>query len=362
MFLTIATSVILLIVLSNVLFWPRVRKAAVAANSGSISILIPARNEESNIAQCVEAALRQGSELREVLVYDDHSTDGTGAIVAALAARDERVKLIAPQPLPPDWCGKNFACSQLALAAEGDWLLFLDADARLKDGGAAGILQVALDRKLTMLSCWPGFQLVNFSERALMPMLNFIVFTIYPAVLSLHRNEPSLGLAHGACMFMERATYRKLGGHDSVRGEIFEDTRLAQWWRRNGERSLCLDGQGVVSVRMYASFGEIWRGFQKNFYPAFRHGWMFWIFLLFQFTLFLLPFLMGNWTAAGVVLLSRALLVLRFAQPWWSVLLHPFAEAILLALGISSWWHCRSGRGVEWKGRVYLASRPASRV
>jgi hypothetical protein len=71
---------------------------------------------------------------------------------------------------------------------------------------------------------------------------------------------------------------------------------------------------------------------------------------------------MGNRIAAGLVLLARALLAFRFAQPWWSVLLHPFAEAILLLLGISSWWHCRSGRGVEWKGRVYLASRPASRI
>ena len=362
MLLVIASTVILLVVLSNVLFWPRVREAAGGLHPSQLSILIPARNEALNIAECVEAALRQGPELLEVLVYDDHSSDDTGAIVAALSARDSRVRLIAPKPLPVGWCGKNFACSQLAQAAQGDWLLFLDADARLKPGASAEILQDAVSRKLTMLSCWPGFALVTFSERALMPMLNFIVFTIFPAVLSIYRNEASLGLAHGACMLMHCETYRKLGGHEAVRGEIFEDTRLAQWWRQNGERSLCLDGQGVVSVRMYGSFGEIWRGFQKNFYPAFRHGWMFWIFLAFQFTLFLLPFLMGNWMAAGIVLLSRALLALRFAQPWWSALLHPFAEAILLMLGISSWWHCRSGQGVEWKGRVYLASRPASRV
>ena len=213
-----------------------------------------------------------------------------------------------------------------------------------------------------MLSCWPGFALINFSERALMPMLNFVVFTVFPALLSLIRNQPSLGLAHGACLFVHRATYERLGGHGAVRNEIFEDTRLAQWWRAQNERSLCLDGQNIVSVRMYASFPEIWLGFQKNFFPAFRTGWMFWLFLLFHFTVFLLPFLIGNWTAVGLVLLARVLLAYRFSQSWWSVLLHPFAELVLLGLGVSSWWHCRSGRGVAWKGRVYFSSRRASRT
>jgi chlorobactene glucosyltransferase len=154
-----------------------------------------------------------------------------------------------------------------------------------------------------------------------------------------------------------------VGGHAAVRDEIFEDQRLAHLWRASGKRGLCLDGQGVVDVRMYSSLAEIWSGFQKNFFPAFRRESSFWGFLLLHATMFIAPFVMLIWTRAWPVwpimiavacaLAVRAMLVLRFGHPWLSVLLHPLAEAILLAIGLSSWLRCKSGRGVDWKGRRY---------
>lgn len=356
MFLEILAASTVVMSAANALFWPRVKPSeASRGTKGAVSVLIPARDEEGNIGPCLESILSQGAAVREVLVYDDHSSDATGRIVLDFARRDERVRLERSLPLPPGWCGKTFGCAQLAAGASGEWLLFLDADARLAPRGLNGIIAAAEARRLTLLSCWPRFPLASFSERLLMPMLNFVVFTTYPAPLALARQEASLGLAHGACLLARREAYERLGGHSSVREEIFEDTRLAQYWRTRGERSLCLDGQDVVSARMYGSFSEIWAGFQKNFYPAFQKGLMFWLFLAFQFTAFLAPFLFGHWIAAAFVLLARATLAIRFSQPLWSVLLHPFAETLLIALGASSWWRCRSGRGVAWKGRIYRA-------
>lgn len=206
-----------------------------------------------------------------------------------------------------------------------------------------------------------------------MPMLSFCAFTLFPAHLALSRNDPSLGLAHGACILAQRDAYRSVGGHEAVRNEIFEDTCLARLWRVRGQRSICLDGQDVVRVRMYEGLGDIWRGFLKNFYPAFRHRWGFPLFLLFHFTCFLLPFLMiplalmidGPWhlfaASAALVVAMRAIMGMRFGHPFWSSLLHPVAEAMFIALGISSWWQCRSGRGVEWKGRRYHAGAPVDK-
>jgi len=356
LFLTAAAALILLVVLANALFWPRVKPRQGGGDS-LVSVLIPARNEEANIAECIRRVLEQGATVLEVLIYDDHSDDLTGALVQQASAVDARVRLVPSLPLPPDWCGKNFACSQLASRALGDWLLFLDADARLMPGGVDGMLHAAVSRGVTLLSCWPGFELRGFAERMLMPMLNCLVFTIFPAPLSLVRNEPALGLAHGACIIIEHDAYRKLGGHALVRSEIFEDTRLAQTWRARGERSLCLDGQDAVRVRMYAGLNEIWLGFQKNFFLAFRRPAMFWLFLCFHFTFFLLPFLIFNWKAALLILLGRLVLAMRFGQPWWSALVHPVAEIFLLSLGFCSWWRCRVGTGVVWKGRVYRARR-----
>src|SRR5262245_10923498 len=114
-------------------------------------------------------------------------------------------------------------------------------------------------RQLTFLSCWPGLEMESFWERMLMPMLDFVVFSIFPAPLSLKMGHSSLALAHGACLMFERKRYFEIGGHAAVRDQIFEDTRLARLWRMRGERGLCLDGQDMVQVRMYSSFDEIWR-------------------------------------------------------------------------------------------------------
>ena len=355
---------ILLLVAWNVIGWPKVSKLAPAHNApNSISILIPARNEEANLPACLNAAIQQADMVSEILVYDDHSTDATAKIILEYAQRDSRVRLIPPTPLAEGWCGKNFACAQLAIQAQSEWMLFLDADARLAENAAAQMLAEATQRQLTFLSCWPGLTLVSFWERALMPLLNFTVFTLFPAPLSLLRNDASLGLAHGACLLMHRATYNKLGGHGAVRDQIFEDTRLAQLWREQGERGLCLDGQDVVSVRMYNSLGDIRQGFQKNFFPAFRHQASFWFFIVFHAAIFLAPFLLAFAhfkfaLVTALVLAMRALLAGRFRHPWWSVPLHPLSEAILIVIGLSSWWRCTNGKGVAWKGRVYRSSAP----
>ncbi len=229
------------------------------------------------------------------------------------------------------------------------------------------MVEEATRRDLTLLSCWPRLEMAGFWEKTLMPLLNFAVFTLYPAPLSLRRNDASLGLAHGACLLAHRASYEAIGGHAAVRDQIFEDTRLARWWRARGGRSLCLDGQDVVSVRMYGSLGEIWRGFQKNFFPAFRREASFWAFLSLHAAVFLSPFVLLAWSAnaaiaAACVLATRLALAARFGHPWWSAPLHPLAEAILIALSLSSWRRCKSGKGVAWKGRLYHSGRVARAV
>lgn len=355
----IVVCLLLGVTIVNVIFWPKVGREEVGVEA-SVSILIPARNEEANLALCLESALAQGGIIREVLVYDDHSSDRTPQIIEEYAGRDSRVRKIAARQLEAGWCGKNFACAELAREAGGELLLFIDADARLRAGAAGRMAGEMKRRRLALLSCWPGLVMVGFWERTLMPLLNFIVFTLYPAPASLIDGRPSLGLAHGACLMIERESYRRIGGHGAVRGEIFEDVRLAQLWRERGERSLCLDGREIVGVRMYDSLGEIWRGFQKNFYPAFRRERSFWAFILLHLLVLFAPFPLlasrqsgSAMVAAGGVIVMRALLALRFRHPLWSVLLHPLGELFIIALGLSSWRRCKSGRGVVWKGRIY---------
>jgi len=361
-FLLVINLFIFCLTLANVAIWPRLRRAT-RTWPGQVSVLIPARNEESNLPQCLDAVLKQDETVLEILVYNDHSTDASANVIGEFAERDHRVRAIQPVPLAPGWLGKNFACARLALDANGKWLLFIDADARLAENAVARMVEEAQMRGLKFLSCWPGLEMESFWERALMPSLNFVVLSIFPAPLSLFLGSPSLGLAHGACLMIERESYFSIGGHSAVRNRIFEDCSLARLWRERGERGLCLDGQDVVRVRMYQSFGEIWRGFQKNFFPAFRRGANFWAFISLHLFVFLLPCLLviaiPSRTAAivvGIIFGARVALAFRFRHPAWAALLHPVAELILISIGISSWRRIKSGRGVDWRGRKYYST------
>lgn len=197
-----------------------------------VSVLIPARNEEKNIACAIQSALEQGAIVQEILVYDDHSEDQTQPIVCALEKETPTLQLIEPAPLPDGWMGKPFACEQLSAKATGEWLLFLDADTRLHPGAAEAMLQAAETREATFLSCWPGILTGSFWEHIFMPMLNFVVYSIFPTPMQEKNPSPSFGLAHGACLFIHGKTYRATGGHASVKSELFEDTMLARTWRQ----------------------------------------------------------------------------------------------------------------------------------
>ncbi len=366
--LLIINLLILAIVFWNTRAWP----APTALNkifTETCSILIPARNEEDNLGDCLDSAMRQGNPVIEIIVCNDHSEDATAEIVGHYTKRDPSIRMINAGDLPAGWCGKNFACSLLAAEARGDWMLFLDADARLSPDAVGRMMAEAGKRNCTFFSSWPGLVLGSAWERALMPMLNFVVFTLFPAPLSLRRGDPSLGLAHGACILAKRIEYEAIGGHGLVFDKIFEDTGLARAWRASGRHGICLDGQDLVRLRMYDSLVGIWQGFQKNIFPAFSSAVSFWLFLGFHAACFLMPFailpwlVMGYWllwplgASALCVLLMRAVQAHRFRYPVWSVLVHPLAELILIAIGLSSWWNCQVGRGVAWKGRVYARSR-----
>lgn len=358
---------LLAVTIWNVLCWPGVTQPDSSGESESVSILIPARNEEFNLPHCLDRALDQGKLVKEILVYDDHSSDNTTGVTCSYSKRDTRVRLIPSRTLPPGWCGKSFACAQLASAANSRWLLFLDADAQLRSNSLGCVVSEATARDVSLISCWPNLEMRGFWERALMPLLNFVVLTLYPAPLSFLRDDSSLGLAHGSFIMARREVYTRIGGHHLVKDELFEDTRLAQAWRAHGERSLCLDGQEILSVQMYNSLTEILRGFRKNFFPAFLRERSFWAFLVMHFSLFLLPFLLVAIPWANsfahllfgatclTVLAIRVALALKFRHPLWAVFLQPFSEFILLTIAIASWWSCKSGSGVEWKGRRYHA-------
>lgn len=336
-----------------------------------VSLLVPARDEERAIGACVRSLLAQDYPAFEVIVLDDGSTDGTAAIIAALAREDARLTVCVGTPLPPGWTGKAHACAQLAEAARGDVLIFTDADtvhhptmARSVVGAVAGGADV--------VTAFPAQEIGGWSEALTVPFMLFVVWAFLPVGRVWSDPSPRFAAANGQLLAFTRAAYVAVGGHAAVRASILDDVHLAQLAKRARLRLRLADGTGAVRTRMYRSFAEVWRGFSKNAYALLGASVAVALpFALLVLLLYLAP--VGVLIAGGsagksgwlwrwvplllvaLMLVQRGILAARARLPLWQGVVHPLSVlCFLIILANAVRWH-RRGFG-EWKGRVYATS------
>ncbi len=368
----------LAVVLANLACFDSLRPAAPppAAEAPLVSILVPARNEVLNIGACARSLLAQDYPNCELLVLDDHSTDGTGEILRTLG---DPLRVIAAAPLPPGWTGKGWACHQLAAQARGEFLFFTDADTAHAPGTVSAAVAYARQHRADLVSAWPALLTVTWGERLIIPMIVFLGMVMYPHwLLGFLQNHPHLaarvpawarrilGAANGQFMFFTRAAYDRIGGHAAVHDHLVEDVALGRAITARmgqGMRLFNCDALQFSTVRMYRSFAETWEGFTKNIRAAFEESLLGFLAIgALQIIGFLLPFVFAVLAPRplvgaqiGVIYLIRILLTVRFRTSWLSCLLHPIAETLGLAIGLNSWRRSARG-GVSWKGRTYQVS------
>lgn len=344
-----------------------------------LSILVPARNEEARIEACVRSLVEQQYQHMEVLVLDDDSDDATAAIVQQMIdelpkEHQRRLRLLHGEPLPMSWVGKNFACQQLAQQAQGDYLLFTDADTIHTPAMASSVIEAIHKNNVDLLTAQPEFQLASLGERLVIPLLNFTILTLLPVALIPLRPEPSLATGNGQLLCFRRAAYEAIGGHSSVKTRILEDVLLARATKAAGYRMIFVDAFELVRCRMYHSFTEVWSGFSKNLYAFYNYSPIFALLaLLLNLALFVFPpliLLISLFTAIPTqailfsacayltAILIRVLLTLRFTRTQRGLmlllcLLHPLSIALECLILLNSMrWHY-SKRGTLWKGRQY---------
>jgi len=230
----------------------------------SITAIVPARNEEAVIAACIESLVLQ-REIPEIIVVNDQSTDKTAEIVRSLITKIPHLRLLETQEVPAGWVGKNNAVFLGAKEAKSPWLLFTDADAELQPGAAARALQIAQEKSAALISFSPEQVTQSWYEKALIPFVYSRLakhFSYDPV------NDPSspAAAANGQFLMIQRDAYNSIGGHASVAAEVLEDVALAKRAKAAGFRLWFGPGQGIVRVRMYRSFREMWQGWKKNLY------------------------------------------------------------------------------------------------
>src|SRR5580704_15474135 len=192
-----------------------------------VSAIIPARNEEASIARAVESVATQ-AEVGEIIVVDDQSTDRTAAILAELASRIFKLRILnTGGVLPPGWAGKNYAVSIGAAVARGDWLLFTDADTYHLHGSTRRALCDAVDHDAVLVSYSPEQEMDSFWERALIPFVYCRLAARFSFARVNDRRQADAA-ANGQFVLLLREVYEKLGGHAAIAGQILEDVALAR--------------------------------------------------------------------------------------------------------------------------------------
>jgi len=233
----------------------------------AVTVVVPARNEEINVRQCLSRLLKQNypASRLELLLVDDHSVDDTVSIALSLAQRDSRLSVLRGPPLPSRWTGKSHACwtGAQAAATRTEWLCFLDADVRAEPELLSRAVAAAVCQRLDLLSLSPRQEFGSFAERLLMPC-GFYLLAFCQDLRALQSRDGPDATATGQFMLIRRSVYEAVGGHAAVHDVICEDLALAKLIKRhNGYVALC-DGKQVISVRMYRGWLTLWEGVTKN--------------------------------------------------------------------------------------------------
>lgn len=357
------------LLLANLPFYRRLPSTPTRSPRPRVSVLIPARNEENAIVPALRSVLADPHPNLEVLVLDDHSTDNTRTQVEQVIASDPRVRLVQGKGLPEGWCGKQHACWQLAQAAQGEVLVFMDADVRLAPDALPRIahhLQAHPDIHLT--SGVPGQITRGWLEQLLIPLIHVVLLGYLPMVAARLTRWSAFAAGCGQLFIARRDAYFAADGHRSIRASLHDGVQLPRAFRRRSFQTGLFDATDVAECRMYQSAREVWRGLGKNAtegmaHPAAILPWTVlllgghvlpWLLLAYAIFLPLDPETTRvAGIAAGLGLVSRLVAAVRFRQSLLSAFLHPFGIAALVALQWEALGRRWRGRPMEWRGRRY---------
>ena len=334
-----------------------------------MSVIVPARNEETCLGSCLQSLVAQTGVRFEIIVVDDGSTDRTPEIAASFP----EVRLISAEALHRGWSGKNNALVAGASQARGEWFLFTDADTIHLPGSLAASVAEAHQQKAALFSYSPEQEVHGFCEKAVMPV-------IFAELASSFRpsdvNNPAsnAAAANGQYILISREAYEAVGGHAAVGANLLEDVALARAVKASGRRIFFRYGGDAVRTRMYRSFAQLQEGWTKNLVLLFHSPVRLAILRLTEFVLIIASLvvvvatgLRGKWYPAGIALIVAMVLYGFFFQRIRRA--HFSWDANLLAvlgLPLFSYLLLRSKMAYEkgtvlWKGRSYESNlNPAS--
>jgi len=340
----------------------------VTQNPPRVSVLVPARNEERNIEACVTSLMGQQYPDFEVIVLDDHSSDGTWNILSHLASQFNRLQIMQGRSLPVGWLGKHWASHQLDRAATGELILFVDADTRHSPDMLIDSVSALFAEDADLVTAFPREEVLTLGERLLVPVIGFGIFTFIPIWLVQKLRLAALSIMIGQFMLFRRTAYDAIGGYEAVRAEIVDDMELGRRIISSGLEWRLLDGTNHVFCRMYRGFWETVAGFSKSLFAVFDYR--------------ILPYFIG-WSVVGIAFIEPAVSLVshwmrtpltsipveyaatsvvlsvilwmityrRFKFPAYLVFYYPLSLALFIGVAVHSFFQTATGTAT-WKDRL----------
>ena len=329
----------------------------------AVSVIVPARNEEASLKNCLDSLVAQTNVAFEIIVINDHSTDRTHEIASSFS--DKQVRVVEAGALPAGWTGKNNAVTAGAKVAHGEWLLFTDADTVHLPGSLARSIEEATRQHAALLSYSPQQVVKSVWEKAVMPVIFAeLAASFRPSQVS-DPNSPAAA-ANGQYLLITREAYDAVGGHAAIAAKLLEDVALARAVKKSGRKICFRFGGDAVRTRMYRSFAQLREGWTKNLVLLFPSPMRLATLRAFEFILIVSSFATGINTARhghfqpavaagilGAILYAMFLARIRRAHFFWdAALLALFGLPLFSYLLVRSKLAHKHG-DVWWKGRRY---------
>ncbi len=344
-------------------------------DSQSLSVVIPAYNEERVIGHCVDTLLAQDVDDLEVIVVADRCTDDTESIVSDRAAHDSRILLIRNKECPPSWAGKCTAARIGADHATGDWIAFIDADTRAAPELLRAALNEAQRRETGLLSLLTDLECTRWFERSTQPVAMMALLSLFPPD-AVNRDDRGRTFANGQFMLFDRDWYDKVGGHAAVKDDLLEDIAFAGKVKQAGGRVNVLRADGLLSCSMYGDRQAFMRGWMRIFLEAtkrrprslrkhaVRQLLLGWVIPAISVAAVVAGLGAGGF-CGGLAVVAGGLSVFQQLgalvwtwqigrQPIWSVLLYPIGSWNVYCTMRWAEKALRSGEPIKWGGREYV--------
>ena len=371
-FFTVVTGV------TNFLWLKKIPTSKNISDSKLVSILIPARNEADVIESTIKSIINQSYKNYELIILDDNSSDSTKAIIQKHAKLNSKIEMINGLSLPEGWLGKNWACHQLSEKAEGEYILFMDADTILDKFILEDSVIALQKEKIDLLSLVPGRDTKLIADHAMKKIISWFIVCWLPMKLAINLNAPFLSATFGQFMLFKKSSFNDIGGFEAIKDNPVDDFQLGRNIKKNLFKWMLFDAAFRITTRTYNTNKDLISGYSKNIFPAV--GYSISIFLV--IFLILISFVLGSTIpiilyALGIlqnqqlILLCVSLLILlfisweivtiRFKYSIFTPFSFPLLISLILLLALRSFID-NVFYSSTWKGRSYRTDKKKLKI